>query len=289
MLGIHWATVYHLRRRFLADPVASALIPYDRGPKVGKPRLPATIEEIVNEVLTDWLPRQPHLAHPLFELDVEIRKRCAGASVSPPSRSTISRRWAAHRKEDALRLATQPGSEIPPGHLVARCPMDIVQIDHTLADLILVDDASRRPIGRPWLSIALDVSTRCVVGVYVGMDRPNAMVTFGALLSHPAHRLGSRTTVAIGFRHFGPRHCRSGFWRRGHGPGRTGLGVHGLIPVPSSSVAHARDAARNGASHLCHAHKEVRWVQLFNGAPLCSAPVGYGPEFGEEAGEGHCE
>ncbi|KWR88391.1 transposase [Cupriavidus sp. IDO] len=174
LLGIHWATVYHLRRRFLADPVASALIPYDRGPKVGKPRLAATVEEIVSEVLTEWLPRQRHLAHPLFELDVEIRKRCAGSGVRPPSRSTISRRWAAHRKEEALRLATLPGSEIPPGHLVARCPMDIVQIDHTLADLMLVDDASRRPIGRPWLSIALDVSTRCVVGVYVGMDRPNA-------------------------------------------------------------------------------------------------------------------
>lgn len=71
-------------------------------------------------------------------------------------------------------LPGSTGSAIPPGHLVARCPMDIVQIDHTLADLILVDDAFRRPIGRPWLSVALDVSTRCVVGVYVGMDRPNA-------------------------------------------------------------------------------------------------------------------
>jgi len=68
LLGLHWATVYHLRRRFLADPVASALIPYDRGPKVGKPRLAETVEEIVSEVLTDWLPRQGRLAHPLLEL-----------------------------------------------------------------------------------------------------------------------------------------------------------------------------------------------------------------------------
>ncbi len=141
---------------------------------MGKSRLAANVDEIVSEVLADWLPQQRHLAHPLFELDVEIRRRCAVASVRPPSRSTISRRWAAHRKAEALRLATLPGSEIPPGHLVARCPMDIVQIDHTLADVILVDDTCRRPIGRPWLSIALDVSTRCVVGVYVGMDRPNA-------------------------------------------------------------------------------------------------------------------
>ncbi|AEI81954.1 hypothetical protein CNE_BB1p05340 (plasmid) [Cupriavidus necator N-1] len=101
MLGLHCSSVYRLRRRFLADPVASALIPHSSGPKVGDLRIAATIENIVNEVLTDWLPRQPHLAHPLLGLCVEIRKRCAGASVCPPSRSTISRRWAAHRNAGA--------------------------------------------------------------------------------------------------------------------------------------------------------------------------------------------
>lgn len=108
LLGIHWSTVYRLRRRFLANPVASALIPHDRGPKVGNPRLAATVEKIVSEVLTDWLPRQPRFAYPLFELVVEIRKRCAGASVKPPSRSTISRRWATHRKR-RLRAVLETG------------------------------------------------------------------------------------------------------------------------------------------------------------------------------------
>ncbi|CAG2161156.1 hypothetical protein LMG26411_08038 [Cupriavidus numazuensis] len=101
LLGIHWATVYHLRRRFLAHPVASALIPYDRGPKVGNLRLVPTVEVIVSDVLTDWLPRQRHLEHPLLDLCVEIQKRCVGTSVSPPSRATISRRWAAHRQAEA--------------------------------------------------------------------------------------------------------------------------------------------------------------------------------------------
>lgn len=90
-LGLHWSTVYRLRRRVLADPVAIALIPHDRGPKVGDLRLTATVEKIVSEVLTDWLPRQGRLAHPLLELCAEIQKRCAGASVNPPSRATISR------------------------------------------------------------------------------------------------------------------------------------------------------------------------------------------------------
>lgn len=174
LLGMHRSTIYRLRQRFLADPVASALSPYDRGPRSGKGRLPAQVENIVNDVLTTWLPPQRYLAHPLFELAIEIRKRCADAGITAPARSTISRRWAAHRKEEALLQAALPAAAIPPGSLVAHYPMDIVQVDHTLADVILVDELYRRPIGRPWLSLAVDVATRCVVGVYVGMDRPNA-------------------------------------------------------------------------------------------------------------------
>lgn len=101
LLGLHCSSVYRLRRRFLANPVASALIPHSSGPKAGDLFFAATVENIVKEVLTDWLPRQPYFIHPLLEICVEIRKRCAGASVCPPSRATISRRWAAHRKAEA--------------------------------------------------------------------------------------------------------------------------------------------------------------------------------------------
>jgi len=31
LLGVHWTTVYRLRRRFWADPVASSVAPYQRG------------------------------------------------------------------------------------------------------------------------------------------------------------------------------------------------------------------------------------------------------------------
>jgi putative transposase len=61
-----------------------------------------------------------------------------------------------------------------PGHFAARHPLDIVQIDHTLADIMLVDEVFRYTIGRPWLTLAIDVATRSVVALYVGFDRPNA-------------------------------------------------------------------------------------------------------------------
>ncbi len=174
LLGMHWASAYRLRRRFLADPVASSVKRAKPGPKEGARRLSARVEAVVEEVLTDWLPRQRHLAHPLLDLFMEVRRRCVRAGLQPPSRNTVARRWAQHREAMALEQASAPSSSVAPGSLVARRPLEIVQIDHTQADVLVVDEWLRRPIGRPWLTLALDVATRCVVGLYLSMERPSA-------------------------------------------------------------------------------------------------------------------
>ncbi|WP_244127889.1 TniB family NTP-binding protein [Burkholderia gladioli] len=67
--------------------------------------------------------------------------------------------------------------------------MDVVQVDHTQADVLVVDPVTRRPIGRPWLSLAIDVASRCVVGFYVGMERP-------CLLLHGDSNIGKTQIIA---------------------------------------------------------------------------------------------
>ena len=37
LLGVHWTTVYRLRRRYLADPVATSVQRDEPGPRPGKP------------------------------------------------------------------------------------------------------------------------------------------------------------------------------------------------------------------------------------------------------------
>ena len=106
LLGLHWTSVYRLRRRFL---------------------------------------------------------RCRHAALPAPGRNTVARRLAEHRNAQAALLADEPGAQIPPGNFVATSPLEIVQIDHTQSDIEVVDDWFRRAIGRPWLSVAIDVATRCVV------------------------------------------------------------------------------------------------------------------------------
>jgi putative transposase len=65
-------------------------------------------------------------------------------------------------------------------HLSATRPGELVLIDHTLIDTyLLFDRRTGLPLGRPWLSMAIDVATRCILGFLVTPEPPslNTLVT----------------------------------------------------------------------------------------------------------------
>ncbi|BCW43960.1 hypothetical protein StoSoilB5_11440 [Arthrobacter sp. StoSoilB5] len=62
-------------------------------------------------------------------------------------------------------------------------PLDQVQIDHTVIDLIVVDEHDRQPVGRPYLTVAIDAFSRCVVGMVLTLELPSA-VSVGLCLAH---------------------------------------------------------------------------------------------------------
>ncbi len=64
-------------------------------------------------------------------------------------------------------------------------PLAQVQIDHTVIDLIVVDERDRQPIGRPYLTVAIYVFTRCLLGMVVTLEAPSA-VSVGLCLAHVA-------------------------------------------------------------------------------------------------------
>ena len=61
--------------------------------------------------------------------------------------------------------------------------MEILQIDHTLVDVIVVDQEQRLPIGRPWLTLAIDVASRMVAGFHISLWAPS-VVSLCLALSH---------------------------------------------------------------------------------------------------------
>jgi putative transposase len=56
-------------------------------------------------------------------------------------------------------------------------------MDHTLVDIIIVDEYLRRPVGRPTLTLQIDVATRVIPGFYISLERPSA-ISVGMAIRH---------------------------------------------------------------------------------------------------------
>src|SRR5262249_4630616 len=108
-----------------------------------------------------------------------VRQECRESGLKPPSINAVRRRLAARPAGEVVRAregaaAARQRFRAVPGSFKTAWPLDVLQIDHTPVDLILVHEAVRRPVGRPWLTLAMDVHTRLVAGFLISLDPPCA-------------------------------------------------------------------------------------------------------------------
>ncbi len=59
------------------------------------------------------------------------------------------------------------------GELGAEHLLQKVEIDHTVADIVVLDDYSYMPLGRPYITLALEILSRSVLGLYIGFEPPS--------------------------------------------------------------------------------------------------------------------
>ncbi|MEP9389907.1 Mu transposase C-terminal domain-containing protein [Mesorhizobium sp. KR9-304] len=189
LLGISSRTIYALIARFRASGgLMSSLAPGKPSGGRGRSRMPARVDDIVTAAIYDtYLTRQKRRIIRLVE---EIQLRCKKAGLVAPSAKTIRRRLETIRAEEVARRREGPRSSSArrltsaAGHgPISNRPLDIVQIDHTPVDIILVDEISRMPVGRPWLTVAIDVYSRCITGFLVSFEAPSA-TSVGLCLAH---------------------------------------------------------------------------------------------------------
>lgn len=174
------ATLYEWIQRYTREGRLTALLPRQRGDR-GLMRLSAEVEAIIAGVIdTKYLDVQKRRATHIYR---EIARLCERAGLTPPHSNTVRARIAALRGE--LKVARREGKAAAVQNFTLSegsvpgvdAPLAVVQIDHTKLDLFLVDDILRRPIGRPWITVAIDVFSRMVVGFYVAFDPPGALAT----------------------------------------------------------------------------------------------------------------
>lgn len=187
-LGCGPTHVYALLRRYLADARLTSLLPRRRGPGRGTSLLDQEVDALINEVIDNfYLTRQqPRIVH----LVDEVRRRCIAAGLVAPSRRTITARLQTRPARQVIakregRKAARDRYLPAVGSLEAHWPLSLIQIDHTLVDVIVVDSVTRKPIQRPWLTLAIDVCTRCVAGFHLSLEPPSA-TSVALCLSHVA-------------------------------------------------------------------------------------------------------
>lgn len=184
--GVHYTTVYKWLRVFETTGKLTAFVRQDRADK-GKGLLPPTTEKILTDTIeTFFLTKQKRSPSKVIE---EVEKLCAKAGMAPPHANTIRNRLKqldAFKKTKARHghKAAREKLALLKGHFPgADFPLSVVQVDHTPLDIILVDDIHRQPIGRPWLTLLIDVFSRMVLGFYISFDPPGNL-SLGLCLTH---------------------------------------------------------------------------------------------------------
>jgi putative transposase len=161
--GVSRRTVYRWLSRYRDLAAMSSLIPPQRGIASGTKRLDETRERLVNNLIEErYLTRSRPNVEELCRI---VHRRCIADGLKPVSRNAVRARI--NRLDPKLVAQARHGRKSAqnryahrPGHFPVDQILQSVQIDHALADIIVVDERDRLSIGRPWLTLAVDVFSR---------------------------------------------------------------------------------------------------------------------------------
>ena len=177
-LGISARHMWRLYNLYKDNPLTSALLDVKTGRRNGARFLGQALEELIQACIdTHYLKREkPNVA----ALCDAIEAACHEAGLKAPSRNTIRKRVKQLELRQAIskREGKKRAGEMcdgAAGHLDVDLPLRRIEIDHTLVDAILRDDTKERKVrGRPWLTLAIDVKTRIIMGFYISFEYPSA-------------------------------------------------------------------------------------------------------------------
>ncbi|KAF7788543.1 putative transposase [Pseudoalteromonas rubra] len=170
-------TVYRWLKRFEETGLVSSLLRQPREDK-GNNKLSNEVEELINvQIESVYLKQERPSVLKLYRI---IKAECMEADLPVPHKNTVYARVRKIEEKELVRKRIGPKSAKQQFQPVtgkfpgADYPNAVVQMDHTPVDLIIVDEEHRLPIGRPYLTIAIDVATKMISGFKVTLDPPSA-------------------------------------------------------------------------------------------------------------------
>lgn len=185
-LGISTSAAYEAIRRFRETGQTDQLPPPTRPGGRGKARINPNAQKIIEEVLEATVLKRGGAKPRKFFREVKRRLDKAGFQVS---QSTLAERlkkipeyrWTKTRKGyNETRKTHDPIIDHYPE---VHRPLEVVQIDHWKADIEILSDDRLQVIGRVWITLAIDVYSRMVFGMHVGIDAPSTTTFAMAMIN----------------------------------------------------------------------------------------------------------
>lgn len=147
--------------------------------------IPEIVEQIVDQKIEDFYlkPERPTRNDTLELIAAEISRRNSLLPVGDPKLPIPTIRYLRSRLAQYSSFdicAARYGKEYAARRyravtqfVEADKPLERVEIDHTVLDLMVVDDKTFLPLGRPTLTVSFECFSRCVHGFYVGFEPPS--------------------------------------------------------------------------------------------------------------------
>lgn len=185
--GVSAPTLYRWLRYYRNTGLLSSLLPAERGGGRGKGRLPDEVEAIIEDRVKNYYLTDQQAS--ISDTVTEVRRMCDAAGLRKPTAATVRSRIdkvslqerveRRRGKRAAINRFEPNEGKIPD----ADWPLAMVQIDHTLMNVIVVHEETRQPLKRPWITLAIDVYSRMILGMYITLEAPSAM-SAGMCVSH---------------------------------------------------------------------------------------------------------
>lgn len=153
----------------------ASLLEKKRGWVKGQRRITPIQQQLIDEVINDfYLTVQKPTNTAVVN---EVFRRCFKRNIPKPSKNAVwyqinavdNKARAKKRGDRNARYDASAGS-----YPKVDFPLQVIQIDHTPADIILVDDNHRMAMGRPYITVAIDIYSRMITGYYISLDAPSA-------------------------------------------------------------------------------------------------------------------
>lgn len=175
-------TIYRWWRAYHSTKSVSRLI--DGRQRSGRPRITSADAFFEEALAKIYLNPQKHPSSAVYDemcLNIRIANRQANPDrqVICPSRATIYRRIAALEQDlvDQARLgkrAAERKYRPVTGSVMVKRILERIEVDHTPLDLIVIDEDTALPLGRPWMTVAIDRYSRMIMGFYVCFHEPSS-------------------------------------------------------------------------------------------------------------------